>query len=114
VSINLSSEPVSLLDEVVGESTGHVEGFVFDQPVFHNQLGEIGAIHTPSYVVAGGDGEKGTRIVIEADRVVEPCCLGCVLTEAKHALGTVMEPPGRAKPQTRIVARKRGKFAAIG
>ena len=75
------------------------------QPVLGYELGQEGAIHAPRHVVPRGNGKKGARVVVEADRVIEARRLGCLLAKAQHSLWTVMKPPGRPEAAGRDSGR---------
>ncbi len=73
---------------------------------------EEGAVDAAGHVVAGRDRQEGAGVVVEANCVVEAGGLGDLLAEPHHALGAVVEPPGRAQLQHRIVAGQRSQLAA--
>ena len=77
-------------------------------------LREEAAIDPPRDIVPRRDGEEGARIVVEADGVVEPGRLGRHLAKPAHALRSVVEPPGGAEPQARVMPGQRRKLARIG
>jgi hypothetical protein len=54
----------------------HLKRLVFVQPVFGDELGQEGAVHAPGNVVPGGNGKEGAGVVVEPNRIVEPCRLG--------------------------------------
>ena len=85
----------------------HFERFVFIEPVFGNEFSQKCAIHAARNIVAGGDGQEGARVVIEADGVIEAGGLCSLLAKSHHALGAVMEPPWRSEAETRIVTGQR-------
>src|ERR1700679_2494560 len=78
------------------------------------EAGEEGAVDSAGYVVAGGDGEEGARVVVEADGVVETGGLRGFLAEAHHSLGRILKPPGGAELERGIVAGERSKLAGVG
>ena len=61
----------------------------------------------------GRDRAERPRIVIEANRIVEPGGFSRHIAVAPHALGTVVEPPGRPELERRIDARHRRQFAPV-
>src|SRR5882757_7195968 len=65
------SEFVGFADQVDGEVEDDFEGFVFVEAVFGDEPAEEGAVDSAGYIVAGGDGEEGTGVVVEAYCVVE-------------------------------------------
>ena len=108
------SEFVGGLDEAVGEILGDLEGLVLLEPVLGDQAGEEAAVDAPRHVVAGRDRQEGAGVVVEADGVVEAGGLGHRLAVAAHALRAVVEPPGRAELQRRVMAGQRRQLARIG
>ena len=82
--------------------------------MFGDEAGEEGAVDAAGDVVAGGDGEEGAGVVVEADGVVEAGGLGGLFAEAHHAFGRVVEPPGRAEFERGVVAGEGGEFAGVG
>ena len=60
-----------------------------------DQARQEGAIDPSRDVVPRGDGEKGARVVVEADCVIKARGFGRLLPEAQHPLNRVMKPPGR-------------------
>src|SRR6185503_6195031 len=74
---------------------------------------EEAAIHATRQVVPRRDRQEGARVVVEAYGVVEAGRLGGLLAEAPHALGAVVEPPGRAELENWIVSRERRQLAAV-
>ena len=89
-------------------------GFVEVEAVLGDETGEEGGVHAAADVVAGGDGEEGAGVVVEADGVVEAGGLGGLLAEAEHAFGGVVEPPGRAEAEGGVVAGEGGELAGVG
>ena len=89
-------------------------GFPVGEPVLGDQPGEEGAVDPPGDVVPRRDRQEGAGVVVEADGVVEARRLGRHLAEAAHALRAVVEPPGRAQLQARIMAGERRQLARIG
>ncbi len=82
-----ASELVGLSDQVDGEVLDYFEGFVFVEAMFGDQAAEEGAVDSAGHVVAGGNGEEGPGVVVEAYGVVEAGGLGGLLAETHHALG---------------------------
>src|SRR3546814_8098950 len=74
---------------------------------------EEGAVDPARDVVPRRDRQKGARVVVEADGVVEAGGLGRHLAETAHAFGAVVEPPGRAELEAGIMAGERREFARI-
>src|SRR4051794_2975772 len=74
---------------------------------------EKGAIDAPRDIMTGRNGEKCARVVIKADRIIKASRFRRHFTEASHSLRTVVEPPGRAEPQARVVPRKWRKFSRV-
>ncbi len=107
-------EFVGFADEVDGEVLDDFEGFGLVEAVLGDEAGEEGAVDAAGYVVAGGDGEEGAGVVVEADGVVEAGGFGGLFAEAHHAFGRVVEPPGRAELERGIVAGEGGEFAGEG
>ncbi len=107
-------EFVGFADEVDGQVEDYFEGFVFVEAMLGYEAAEEGAVDAAGYVVAGGDGEEGAGVVVEADGVVEAGGLGGGFAEAHHALGRVVEPPGWAEFERGIVAGEGGEFAGEG
>src|SRR5437762_690531 len=83
----LLSELVGLSHQVHGQVEDDFEGFVFVEAVLGYEAAEEGAVDPAGYVVAGGYGEEGACVVVEADGVVEAGGLGGLFAEAHHALG---------------------------
>src|SRR5712672_2298945 len=108
------SEFVGFANQVDGQVEDYFEGFVFVEAVFAYEAAEEGAVDAAGYVVAGGDGEKGAGVVVEAYGVVEAGGLGGLFAEAHHALGGVVEPPGRTEFERGIVAGERGELTGVG
>ena len=71
-------------------------------------------IHAARHVVPRGNRQKRARIVVESHRVVEAGSFRDRFAESLHALRAVVEPPGRAQPQARIMPGQRREFAAVG
>src|ERR1700733_8208751 len=86
-------EFVGFADQVDGEVEDDFEGFVFVEAVLGYEAAEEGAVDAAGYVVAGGDGEEGAGVVVEADGVVEAGGLGGLLAEGHHAFGGGVEQP---------------------
>ena len=80
-------EFVGLFDKVYRQVLDDFEGFVFVEAMFGYEAAEEGAVDSAGHVVAGGDGEEGPGVVVEAYGVVEAGGLGSLLAEAHHALG---------------------------
>ena len=57
---------------------------------------------------------EGARVVVEAGGVVQARRLDHLVEVAAHAVEAVVEPPGRAEPQRRVVAGQRGQLAGVG
>ncbi len=75
--------------------------------MFGYQLGQESAVHPARHVVPCRYGRKRTRIIVKADGVVNAGRFGGHAAVAKHALATVVEPPGRTQFHGRIVSRQR-------
>ena len=88
-------------------------GFVLRQAVLGDQAREERAIDTARDIVPRGNGKKCARVVVEADGVVEARRLGGLFAEPAHALGAVVEPPGRPELQRRVDAGQRRQLARI-
>src|SRR5436190_1500035 len=73
---SLPVQPVGALRQPVGEIDGHLARLVLVEPVIGDQPGEERAVHPARDVVAPRDRQERPRIVVEADRVVEPRGLG--------------------------------------
>src|SRR5690606_23659867 len=101
------SEPISILGQTVGEVVRHLLRLILVEPVIGHQFGQEIAVDAPRHVVARGDRAEGAGVVVEADRVVEAGRLRGKLAKAVHAFGAVEKPPGRPKPQGRIMPGKR-------
>src|SRR5262245_48520923 len=70
-------------------------------------------VDASSHIVARGYRQERSRVVVEPDSVVKASTLCGVLTEAQHAFGAVMEPPGWAQLQHRVVTGQRRKLSAV-
>src|SRR3546814_18237291 len=81
--------------------------------MFGHQLSEKAAVDAPRDIVTRGDRQESARIVVEADAVIEPRGLGHLVPKPAHPFGAVVEPPGGAELQRRIMARARREFARI-
>src|SRR3546814_18272466 len=77
-------ELVGLADQSMGKFARHVGGFPVGQAMLGDEACEKGAIDPPRDVVPRRDRQKGARVVVEADRVVETGGLGRHLAEAAH------------------------------
>src|SRR5437899_9753996 len=110
----LLSELVGLPYQVHCQVEDDFEGFVLVQTVFGYEAAEEGAVDPAGDVVAGGDGEEGTGVVVEAYGVVEAGGLGGLFAEAHHAFRRVVEPPGRTQFERGIVAGERGELTGEG
>src|SRR5580693_2060044 len=82
--------------------------------MFSDQAAEKCAIDAPRHIVPRRNREERPRVVVESDRVVEPCRFGGQLAETHHALRTVMKPPRRSEAQAGIMSGERGQFTADG
>src|SRR5205807_9142052 len=71
------------------------------------------AVDPPRDVVARGDRQEGARVIVESDSVVEARSLRSHLAEAAHAFGAVVEPPGGAELQARIMAGQRRQLTRV-
>ena len=90
---NDTSEFVSGFGETIGEVVREVVRFVLMDAVARHEFGEIRAIDTARDIVPCWDGWESARVVVEADRIVEPGCLRCQLAEAFHAFRAIKKPP---------------------
>ncbi len=90
------------------------EGFVLVDAVFGDEAGKEDGVDAAGYIVAGGNGEEGAGVVVEANGVVEAGGLGGLLAEAHHSLRRIMEPPGWAELERGIVAGEWSEFSAVG
>src|SRR3984893_6493837 len=79
-----------------------------------DQASQVGAIDPPRQVVARGNREKCTGVVVESDRVIEAGRLGALSPESQHGLGGVVEPPRRTQLEAGIVAGQRREFPRVG
>ena len=80
-------ELVGAADEANGQLMGDLVGFIFVEAVLGDEVSEKGAVYAAGDVMAGGDGEEGAGVIVEADCVVEAGGLGGLLAEAHHAFG---------------------------
>src|ERR1700728_1434919 len=110
---NLSLETISLLDQVIGQRVSYFKRFVFSQSMFGYQLGQKSAIDAASQIVPRGNRKERPRVVIKANGVIKSRSFRRLLTETKHTLRTVVKPPRRSKPKTRIVSGQRRQLATI-
>src|SRR5262249_54060362 len=111
--VEVSLQPVGALRQPVCQIDRDLARLVLVEPVVGDQAGEEAAVHPARNVVAPGDRQQRPRVVIEADRVVEPGGLGRSLAEVSHALGAIIEPPRRAEAEHRIVAGERRELARV-
>src|SRR6202051_4799514 len=89
-------------------------GFVLIQAMSGDQFSQVGAVDPSGQVVARGNREKCTGIVVESDRVIEACRLGALPPESQHGLGGVVEPPRRTQLEAGVVAGQRREFPRVG
>src|SRR5580698_5166973 len=82
------------------------------QAMLRDELAKESTIYAAGYIMPRGNRQERTRIVVEPDRVVEACRLGGLLTETRHALRRIVEPPGRAQAQARVMPSQRCEFPA--
>ncbi len=104
-------EFVGFADEVDCEVLDDFEGFVFVEAVFGDEAAEEGAVNATGYVVAGGDGEEGAGIVVEAYGVVEASGFGDLFAEIASCLRGSRGTTRADRVEGRIVAGQRGEFA---
>src|SRR6202161_365668 len=90
-------QPIGFFDQAVCQILRHDGSFILIETVFDDQLGEEGTIHAPRHVVARRDREKGARVVVKPDSVIEAGCFRNVFAITQHALRAVVKPPGWAK-----------------
>src|SRR5580658_5479604 len=98
-ALRSSSEPVGIFDQPIGQIVGHFEGLVLLETMFSDQAAEKCAIDATRHIVPRRNREERPRVVVESDRVVEPCRFGGQLAKTHHALRTVMKPPRRSEAQ---------------
>src|SRR5437899_11864398 len=110
----LLSELVGLPYQVHCQVEDDFEGFVLVETMLGYDAAEEGAVDPAGDVVAGGYGEEGTGVVVEAYGVVEAGGLGGLFAAAHHAFRRVVEPPGWTEFERGIVAGERGQFAGEG
>src|SRR3546814_536904 len=109
----IASQLVGRLGEIVAEVGREFGGFPLLHAMFGHQLSEKAAVDAPRDIVTRGDRQESARIVVEADAVIETRGLGHLVPKPAHPFGTVVEPPGGAELQRRIMARERREFARI-
>ena len=107
-------ELVRPLRQVVRQLGGQFRSVAVVEPMLGDQPRQEGAVHPASDVVTGRNRQEGPGVVVESDRVVKAGGFGGLLAEAAHAFGAVVEPPGGAELQRRIVAGQRRELAAVG
>src|SRR5690349_1330056 len=78
-----------------------------------HEAGEEGAVDPAGDVVPRRDRKEGAGIVVEADGIEKAGSLGGHLAEAPHPFRAVVEPPGRAELQARIMAGQRRELAGV-
>src|ERR1700733_422702 len=67
----IALQAVCALNQLVGEFHGYVGRVVFPKLMLGNQFGKKSTVDAPRYVVPCRYRQEGTRIVVEAHRVVE-------------------------------------------
>src|SRR3546814_5181545 len=77
-------ELIGLADEAVGEFVRHFGGFPVGQAMLGDEAREEGAVDPARDVVPRRDRQKGARVVVEADGVVEAGGLGRHLRSEEH------------------------------
>src|SRR6266403_1701587 len=85
---------IRALGELIGEFGREFKCFILVDLVLGDEPGEKTAIDPPGDVVTRRNRQKRAGIVVEADGIVKTSRLRHLLTEALHALGAVVEPPG--------------------
>src|SRR5262245_20566775 len=98
-------QPVGALGETVGKLRRKLEGFVLLHPVLGHKHCKVPAVDPSRHVVPRGDRQERTRVVVEADGIVEAGRFRHLLAKAQHAFGTVVEPPRGTELQSRVVSR---------
>src|SRR3546814_13028812 len=81
------SDLTGLADEAVGEFVRPFGVFPVGQAMLGGEAREEGAVDPACDVVPRRDRQKGARVVVEADGVVEAGGLGRHLAETAHAFG---------------------------
>src|SRR3954451_4661189 len=84
------SEFVCLFGEIVGEIDCDLARLVLVEQVLDHKLREVSAVNPPGYVMPRRDRAERTRVVVEANRVVEAGGLRCQFAEAAHAFRRVI------------------------
>src|SRR4030095_16432642 len=112
-SIEVASKPIRLFRKTTGKLRRELVRFVFADPVLRHQPREEAAIDPPRGVMARRNRPEGTRVAVEADRIVEPGSLRRLLAKAQHALGAVVKPPGRPELEDRVMTGERRQLARV-
>jgi hypothetical protein len=110
---NFDQSLYAFFREFVGELRSEQRGFVFRQTVLDHQAREERAVDAARDVMTRRDRHEGTRVVVEADRVVEARSLGSLLAETHHAFGAVVEPPRRPELECRVVPGEWRELARV-
>src|ERR1700745_1726780 len=82
--------------------------------MLHDQFREERAIHAPRHVVPRRNREKGSRVVVETDRIVEAGRPGYLWTNTHHPVRTVVKTTRRPELQAWIMPGQRRQLPAVG
>src|SRR5215471_2768301 len=106
-------ELVRTLGKTVRQIRRKLEGLVFTDLVLDRKRCKKTAVDPARDVMSCGNRQERARVVVESDGVVKARRLGCQLAKAQHSLRAVVEPPGRAQLENRIMPRQRRQLARI-
>src|SRR6185312_13054069 len=94
IVVSPRSESVRLLRQAIGEVDRGFRGLLLAEAGLGDEARQKRAVDTARNVVARRNRQECTRVVVEANGVVEAGRLRRQLAEAAQTLGTIMEPPG--------------------
>ena len=105
---------ISMFGEIDRHILNHFICIIFINDVTNSQTRQpIGRCASP-HIVPRRDGAEGTRVVVEACRVIQSRRFHDLIEVTRHSVQTVVEPPWRTEFQRGIVSGQRSEFARVG